>query len=129
MPRVTVVAIIEKDGKILFTKRNVEPFKGMWAPPGGHVEENERADDAVVRETKEETNLDIKPEFLFYQDEIFPEIGWHRLALIFHAKGEGEVTINEESTEFKWFTPKEAMQMKLAFGHERVIKRWIESQA
>ncbi|TAL47058.1 NUDIX hydrolase, partial [archaeon] len=61
MPIATVGAIIEKDGKILFTKRNHEPFKGKWALPGGHVEQNETVEDAVVREIKEETNLYIQP--------------------------------------------------------------------
>lgn len=43
--------------KILLIKRAYEPFKGYWAFPGGFVEENEKAEDAVYRELSEETGI------------------------------------------------------------------------
>lgn len=62
-PRVTCGAIIEKKGKILLTKRNVEPYKNYWCLPGGHIEWGEKAEEAIRREVKEETGLDFKPKF------------------------------------------------------------------
>ena len=47
--KTTVGAIIEGDGKILLTKRNIEPFKGYWCLPGGHIEYFEPAKDAIIR--------------------------------------------------------------------------------
>ena len=50
MPITTVAAIIKNDkDEILLTRRNVEPFKEQWCLPGGHIDENEKALDAVNR--------------------------------------------------------------------------------
>lgn len=60
-----VIAIIEKDGKIMISKvreDRVEDFGGLeYVFPGGRVESGETLEEAVVRELKEETNLDIEP--------------------------------------------------------------------
>jgi 8-oxo-dGTP diphosphatase len=133
MPIATVGAIIEKDGRILLTKRNVEPYKGRWVVPGGHIEPNETAINAVRREIKEETGLSIKPEFLFYQDEICtdlrPKFDIHHVCLIFYSKTKGKVKINEESTEFRWFKPREALKLKLAFRYNEVIRKWLNMKS
>jgi ADP-ribose pyrophosphatase YjhB (NUDIX family) len=50
-------AIFDEDGKILLMKR---PDRGDWNVPGGFVDPNEGPEGAVVREVKEETNLDIR---------------------------------------------------------------------
>lgn len=47
-------------GKILLAKRGSEPGKGKWSVPGGLVELGEKLEKAVVREVKEETNLDVE---------------------------------------------------------------------
>lgn len=49
----------KKDGKLLLLKRSIDPLKGFWAPPTGYVEWDESVEEAVVRETKEETNVDV----------------------------------------------------------------------
>lgn len=130
MPKTTVGAIIEKDGKILLIKRNVEPFKGAWAIPGGHIEKYEKAEDAVRREIKEETKLDIQPAFLFYVDEIMPglEPGFdgHDVVLVFYANTQEEAKINEESLEFQWLRPEEAVKLKLGFRNGEIVRKWIQ---
>jgi len=50
-------AFIVRDGKILFL--NHKKY-GIWLQPGGHVEPGETPDEAAVRETKEETGLDVE---------------------------------------------------------------------
>ncbi|HML02870.1 MAG TPA: NUDIX hydrolase [Candidatus Bathyarchaeia archaeon] len=59
-PIVGIGAIIVQDGKILLAKRGSEPGKGKWSVPGGVVELGEKLEKAVVREVKEETNLDVE---------------------------------------------------------------------
>ena len=59
-PIVGVGAIITQDGKILLAKRGSEPGKGKWSVPGGLVELGEKLSRAVIREVKEETNLDVE---------------------------------------------------------------------
>jgi len=64
-PAVTVDAVIfdmhddDKIPKVLLIKRKNEPFKGMWAIPGGFLEMDEELEVGAARELYEETGLDI----------------------------------------------------------------------
>ena len=58
----TVLAYIEKDNQYLLLFRNkkkVDINKGKWIGVGGHIENSETPEDALIREVKEETNLDV----------------------------------------------------------------------
>jgi mutator protein MutT len=63
-PVVGVGAIIISEGKILIEKRKNEPSKGKWSIPGGLVELGENIEQAVIREVKEETGLDVEAPHL-----------------------------------------------------------------
>ena len=63
---VTVGAIIEREGKIYLMDRSNPPFG--FACPAGHVEQDETPDEAVVREVKEETRLDVVESKLLYRE-------------------------------------------------------------
>jgi ADP-ribose pyrophosphatase YjhB (NUDIX family) len=58
-PVVGVGAVVVRDGRALIVKRAHEPRKGEWSLPGGLLELGESLQDAVRREIKEETTLDI----------------------------------------------------------------------
>ncbi|NQS97222.1 MAG: NUDIX hydrolase [candidate division Zixibacteria bacterium] len=61
-PIPSVAAVITDDeGKLLLTKRSVEPQKGMWCLPGGFIEMNESPVETLVREVFEETGLKVIP--------------------------------------------------------------------
>ena len=54
------VSVIEYQNKILISRReNSKLLSGLWEFPGGKIERNENAYEAVIREIKEETNLTI----------------------------------------------------------------------
>jgi ADP-ribose pyrophosphatase YjhB (NUDIX family) len=59
-PIVGIGAVIIREGTIALIKRGNEPAKGKWSIPGGHVELGETLEGAVIRETKEETGLDVE---------------------------------------------------------------------
>ena len=59
-PIVGVGAIIIHNGKILLEKRRNDPGKGKWSVPGGLVELGENIEETVLREVKEETNLEVE---------------------------------------------------------------------
>ncbi len=71
---ISVDAIIyDKEGNVLLIKRNYEPFKYYFCLPGGIVEENELLHEAVTREVKEETGIQIsftKKDYFTYFDDI-----------------------------------------------------------
>jgi mutator protein MutT len=59
-PVVGIGAVIVHEGKIVLEKRGNEPSKGKWSIPGGLVELGESPEQAVIREVKEETCLDVE---------------------------------------------------------------------
>ena len=70
-PLVGVGAVIMRSGKILLEKRKNEPGKGKRSIPGGLVELGERAEQTVIREVWEETNLTVeKPELTDVVDNV-----------------------------------------------------------
>ncbi|MGB7873493.1 MAG: NUDIX hydrolase [Anaerolineales bacterium] len=126
MPIATVAAIIRnEEGEILLTRRNVEPFKGQWCLPGGHIDENEEALEAVIREAKEETGLDFEAEFFSYADEIIPEYDWHAVVIVFTGRGIGELAAQVgEVADIEWFSLDEALSMSLAFEHNKILDEY-----
>jgi ADP-ribose pyrophosphatase YjhB (NUDIX family) len=131
-PKTTVVAIIKKiiDGNdfILLTQRKVAPYKDMWCLPGGHIEHNEIAFEAIIREVKEETGLDFKMEFYNYFDEIIPEEKIHAVVLIYVGTAIGELQKNnDEVKDATWVLLHNTLKYDLAFQHKELIKKYIDS--
>jgi 8-oxo-dGTP diphosphatase len=61
-PVVIAAVLVRKDDRVLLAKRGGEPYKGLWAPPGGSVELGETVFEAGKREVREETAIDIEIE-------------------------------------------------------------------
>ena len=59
-PVPVVAGVIIKDNGVLLVKRGIEPRKDYWSLPSGFIDTMEDAETAMIREMKEETNLDIK---------------------------------------------------------------------
>ena len=76
-PVVAVAAIvIDDDGRVLVVQRGRPPGEGLWTVPGGKLEAGERIADAVAREVREETGLDVEPGPLVAVVERMGP-GWH----------------------------------------------------
>ena len=117
----TVDAIIPYEGKIVLIKRKNEPYKDRYALPGGIVEYGERVEDALVREVKEETGLDVEIYKLVgvYSDPDRDPRG-HFVSVCFVAlpKG-GRLKASDDAKEVALFDLEEIPQ--LAFDHNRMI--------
>ena len=100
--------IINPEGK-LFLMRSYK-WKHCYTVPGGHIELGETMEDALVREIKEETNLDICDiEFLLYQEFIRDPAFWKKKHFIFFdftcRTDSDDVILNHEAQEYVWVTP------------------------
>jgi 8-oxo-dGTP diphosphatase len=129
----TVCAIIVKQDadqvKVLLTLRGYPPFQGQWCLPGGHVEKNETAQQAVIREVKEEVDLDFKANFKFYWDEIIPEMDIHAVVLVFDGPMKGKIKAQPgEVAKMGWFTFEEIESIPLAFQHNGILKKYFTRQ-
>ncbi|HAS44210.1 MAG TPA: ADP-ribose pyrophosphatase [Microscillaceae bacterium] len=88
--------------------------------PGGKIDVGETSEQALVREIKEETNLDIFDiEFILAQDVVFSEEFYkpkHFIFLNYRCKTTNspeEVILNEEAQSYVWVLPEEALKMDL----------------
>ncbi len=60
-PLLGVGAVVVHEGRVLLVRRANEPLKGQWTLPGGLLEVGESLLEAVAREVKEETGLEVEP--------------------------------------------------------------------
>jgi len=123
---VSVDPVILISGKIVLTKRAVDPFNGYWVLPGGRVEKNETVEQACIREAKEETGLDVKIVKMtgVYSSPKRDPRG--TVAVAFLCTGKGKLKYaKEEATEIKLFDLKR-LPKKLGFDHKKIIKDAIE---
>lgn len=110
-------AIVHKGGRLLLVKRNERPSKGMWSFPGGAVELGETTAEAAVRETREETGLDIVIERLFDVITYLPsERGSNArnqvIVIDYLARpNPGRIRLNRESSDYGWFTPGQVQRL------------------
>lgn len=96
----TVLCLIQKEDKYLLQNRIKNDWKGFTLP-GGHIERNESIVDAVIREMKEETGLDIQNPRLCGIKQ-FPIENGRYIVFLFHTdEFLGEVTSSEEG-EMVW---------------------------
>jgi len=134
MPDTTVAAIIMINDadveKILLTKRKIEPFKDDWCLPGGHIDPNETAKEAIIREVKEETGINFEPKFFKYFDEIIPKKEIHAVVLVFHGSHSGSlIPSKDEVSQIGWFSLSDCISLSLAFKHKEIIESYIRSRS
>ncbi len=60
-PLLGVGALIFERDRILMAQRGKQPLMGLWSIPGGLVETGEQLEDAICREVREETGLEVRP--------------------------------------------------------------------
>lgn len=111
-----------RDLKVLLIKRGIEPFKGMWAFPGGFMLMHETAEECAIRELKEETGLELKSV-----KQLGAFSGIHRdprervVTIAFYALAAKTVIRGgDDAADACWFAIDDIPQ--LAFDHDYILR-------
>lgn len=121
---IPITAIIENEGQFLFVKRSKysKNMAGKWVFPGGKIEKNEDAIQALFRELNEETGL------MFYDDVAFlssyhflrNEDNSSSVGLVFLVKSKNrDIKIDDSIEEYRWINPIDIIDYK--FSYEEII--------
>lgn len=106
-PRVGCGAAILRDGKLLLIKRRRHPEAGHWGLIGGKVDRFEAVPDAVLREVREETGLELADlRLLCVVDQIDPAADEHWVSPVYTAGrivGEPRLVEPEKHAALEWF--------------------------
>lgn len=101
-----VAAIIKNEDKILATKRGYGEFINMWEFPGGKIESGETKEQALVREIKEELNIEINVDkFAIDIEYQYPNFYLFMSCFMCSIK-EGSIELLEHN-DGKWITKEE----------------------
>ena len=126
-PFLAVSAAIFRDGRVLIVRRAQPPANHLFTLPGGAVELGETLAEAVIREVREETGLEIEPlEPAGYRQVIARDaagrIERHFVILPFAARWiAGEISLNEELAEARWLEPSELSGLKTTEGLADIV--------
>ncbi len=122
-----VGAIIADGGRVLLIERGQEPLRGTWSLPGGAVETGERLEDALRREVREETGLDVEPVSLV---EIFERImpdqdgrtEYHYVLMDYLCRVTGgRLEAGTDAAQVRWVAPDELASYAITEGTLQVI--------
>jgi len=116
-PKLAVIALVPYGGGLVMVRRAIEPGYGLWVVPGGFVDVGERVEEAVVRETREEANLNVRVVRLL---NVHSYRHARTVVLSFITEYvSGELTAGDEEMEAKVFAPKDIPWERIAFSSTR----------
>nr|WP_292602027.1 NUDIX domain-containing protein [Methanobrevibacter sp. UBA212] len=122
----TVRGIIKNDsGEILIVKRHPKSRTDpeMWELPGGKVEKGEHFADALVREIKEETNLNVNVgDFCEAVQNDYSHKRTVQL-MMYLDDVEGSVAISEEHTEYMWASIEKIESLELSSSLKKLLEK------
>jgi 8-oxo-dGTP diphosphatase len=116
-PKVVAGTVFAIDRRIVLLRRGVEPSLGKWVFPGGYVDRGESVADAAIRETKEESCLDVRLNSIV---GVYSYAGSPNVIVVYAAEViGGELAAGDESVEARTFDPDEIPWDELAFDSTR----------
>ncbi len=124
-PFSTVDAIIEINGGIVLIQRSNPPFG--FALPGGFVDYGESLEDAVRREMKEETDLDLEDLRQFHTySEPNRDPRFHTICTVFLARGKGKPKAGDDAASLKVVKIDEIEKLDFAFDHKKILQDYLK---
>ena len=119
-----VVGIIEHEDKIIITRRANDPGRGLLAIPGGFVEHGESLEQTLIREMREELNLEVTdPVYLasFASQYLFRDVHYHTAVAYFVIAGSDITNLRaaDDIDHFEFIRPDDVDRNRLAFEADR----------
>lgn len=120
-PALTVDAVALRGGRVLLIRRGRAPFRGMWAFPGGFVEQREFVERALLRELREETGLtarELRLLGVYSGPDRDPRKPTTSVAFLVRGMT-GRLRGGDDAGDAQWIAVHDAKP--LAFDHERIL--------
>ncbi|MCK4650056.1 NUDIX hydrolase [Candidatus Pacearchaeota archaeon] len=127
-PCTTVDIVVKKQSQILLIKREIKPFRDMWAFPGGHINYGEETTEkAAARELFEETNLKVNLsdlELVGAYSEPDRDPRGHYITHVYVVKNfSGELRAADDAKDARFFPLDDLPD--LAFDHKKILDDYI----
>jgi len=124
--------LVDAANRVLVVQRQNAPASGWWSIPGGRVEPGETDVDAVRREVREETGLDVTVGSLLGRvnrpgppdpngsgEEI-----WYEIADYHCTVTGGSLRPGDDATDVRWVSPEELRALATSDGLIEVLESW-----
>jgi 8-oxo-dGTP diphosphatase len=127
-PKVAVAAFIERDNRVLLVRRAMNPERGKWALPAGYVDYGENPREAVIREVREETSLEVEVTRLVSVDGSPGTFGASIVIIYAASVVNGSARPQDDAEAVLWLSASDSLP-ELAFESTRtMLNAWLERQ-
>ena len=127
---VSAVVLVDKDGKILITKRpRGKSMAGLWEFPGGKIEKNETPEKALIRELYEELDIEIENSCLApitFASYSYPK--FHLLMPLFVCRKWKGIVRSKEGQILKWTKSQDLQKFPMPPADKPlipIIRDWV----
>jgi 8-oxo-dGTP diphosphatase len=129
MIQVSCAIIINPFNQVLVTQRSINmPLPLKWEFPGGKIEENETAEECLIRENREELNIEIEiTSALSPNDYQYPDKLIRLIPFICRQTG-GELVLKEHA-DYKWVDTKDLLDLDWAEADVGVVEEYLRMTA
>jgi 8-oxo-dGTP diphosphatase len=123
-PALAVGAIVIHDDSLLMVRRGREPNKGLWSVPGGRVEAGEYLSDALRREVREETGIDIEVGDLLGILEWAGDEHFVILDYLAHPLDDATPRASDDAVEARWVPLRDVAKLDCTPRFVETMRGW-----
>jgi ADP-ribose pyrophosphatase YjhB (NUDIX family) len=123
-PTLAVGAIVIRDDSLLMVRRGHEPNEGLWTVPGGRVEAGEYVSDALRREVREETGIDIEVGDLLGILEVAGDEHFVILDFLAQPLNDATPTASDDAAEARWVPLRDVAKLDCTPRFVDTLRGW-----